>query len=307
MIGIVFSRDRALQLDGTLRSFYQHCQDPQGLALTVLYKATSERHVRQYACLTQEYSRRNVNFLAEQSFQEDLLRLLMPSFGRPGAGFRYWLSGWLGHWFGYPFRLFAQSGNVETVLFLVDDNIFVRSFHLQEVTAALASNPEVIGVSLRLGMNTSYCYPLDKPQANPSFIELNERLLGFRWIGADGDYGYPLEVSSSVYRLEDILPVLATVPFDNPNRLEGQLAKRAKRFRRKAPELVCFHQSVTFCNPVNRVQSVVENRVGVVQEYSSEGLAGMFEAGYRLDVEFYRGFIPNACHQEVKLVVNKEK
>jgi hypothetical protein len=135
---------------------------------------------------------------------------------------------------------------------------------------------------------------------------LSDRLLRFRWIGADGDFGYPLEVSSSAYRLEDLFPMLATVSFTNPNRLEGQLAKRAKKFRRKAPELLCFHQSVTFCNPVNRVQTVLDNRVGAVQEYSSEGLAEMFDAGYRLNVEYYRDFVPGSCHQEVKLAVIKE-
>ena len=33
---IIFSKDRALQLDGTIRSFYRHCCDPQNSFINIL-------------------------------------------------------------------------------------------------------------------------------------------------------------------------------------------------------------------------------------------------------------------------------
>jgi hypothetical protein len=49
------------------------------------------------------------------------------------------------------------------------------------------------------------------------------------------------------------------------------------------------------------------DRVGVSYrqqvKYSSERLAELFEKGYRIDVESYRGFVSNACHQERELTL----
>jgi hypothetical protein len=305
MIGIIFSRDRALQLDGVLRSFFLHCQDWEALNLSVLYKTTSALHARQYARLSEAFAPQHVRFISEQSFKRDLLQLLHIPAQDPWHRARYSLAVGLGRWLGYPFHLISLPPGNETVLFMVDDNIFVRSFRLNEISAALEGHANAAGFSLRLGTNTTYCYALDKPQALPEFDPLSDCIVRFRWAGAEGDFGYPLELSSSVYRLEHLLPLLAIIPYANPNELEKQLARRAKRFRRKVPNLLCFRQSVTFCNPVNRVQTVLDNRVGNIPEYSSQGLAEMFEAGYRLDVEAYQDFMPTSCHQEVELAIRK--
>ena len=305
MIGIVFSRDRAFQLDGLLRSFFLHCRDWETLKLCVLYKATSDLHTRQYADLRQAYAQHPVRFISEKTFKDDLLKLLDGSAQHPRKRALYSLEERLGRWFGYPFHLFTPPRGSETILFLVDDNIFVRPFELEEISAALTSQVNAVGFSLRLGTNTTHCYPLDKPQALPEFVPVRDRVVGFRWAGAEGDFGYPLEVSSSVYRLQELLPLLVMLPYANPNQLEEQLARRAKKFRRRAPLLACFRQSVTFCNPVNRVQTMLDNRVGSLREYSSEGLAEMFAAGYRLDVDAYHDFVPVSCHQEADVAVRK--
>jgi hypothetical protein len=64
---------------------------------------------------------------------------------------------------------------------------------------------------------------------------------------------------------------------------------------------MCFEQSVTFCNPVNIVQTLYPNRVGEHIYYSVEELLERFERGERIDIQAYNGFVPNACHQEVSL------
>lgn len=305
MIGIIFSRDRAFQLDGTLRSLLWHCQDTNVLELFILYKATSEKHMRQYEQLKKQYTAKNIRFLAERSFKEDILKLLFTPSLSLWEQSRTYLSGRLGEWFGHPFSVLMPFGRENTILFLVDDNIFVRAFRLAEVTAALDANSTVLGFSLRLGPNTSYCYPLDQQQTPPDFRPVNDHVLEYHWGGAEGDFGYPLEVSSSIYRIKELLPLLVIMPYTNPNQLEAQLARRAKKFRRKAPLLACFRQSVTFCNPVNRVQTVLNNRVGSNQEFSNENLANMFDADYRLDVDAYKDFVPVSCHQEVDLTFRK--
>jgi hypothetical protein len=191
------------------------------------------------------------------------------------------------------------------VLFLVDDNIFVQDFNLEEAVDVLKQTDQLVGFSLRLGQNTTYCYARNREQALPEFERRGNNIVQFKWGGADGDFAYPLEVSSSLYRWQDIMPLLMAVAFENPNVLEDRLAFYARNFKGKRPLLACYGQSVTFCNPINMVQSVMPNRTGESISYHAEELSSRFEQGQRIQVEAYSGFVPQSCHQEVELVFEK--
>jgi glycosyltransferase involved in cell wall biosynthesis len=52
---------------------------------------------------------------------------------------------------------------------------------------------------------------------------------------------------------------------------------------------------------MNIVQTVAPNRAGSDPGRSPEALADVFDAGRRIDVNAYRNFVPNACHEEVEL------
>jgi hypothetical protein len=56
---------------------------------------------------------------------------------------------------------------------------------------------------------------------------------------------------------------------------------------------------------VNKVQNVFDNRDSGIREYSAKDLAEIFKKGYKIDVEKYLDFIPNACHQERELYFKK--
>jgi len=268
-VSLIFSKNRALQLDGTIRSFLLHCKDPELSEIRVLYTTTTPLHAKQYRQLKKEY--RQYTFLkltSEKNFRSDVIALL--------ALFDY-------------------------VLFLTDDNILVRDFRLSDVIESLRKHPDTIGLSLRLGKNTIYCYPLDKEQSLPEFQSAGQDILKYNWTNAEYDFGYPLEVSSSLYRVEEILPFIAQLSFKNPNTLESLMAGQSAAFRNKMPYLLCFEQSVTFCAPVNMVQTMWTNRTSNKVEYSPENLAKLFDDGLRIDISAYNNFIPNACHQEVEL------
>lgn len=268
---VIFSKDRPLQLEGTLASFFLHCRDSERAKVHVLYRSSTSRFSSQYDILKRTYP--HVTFVQEENFRGQFLALL----------------------------------TTEKALFLVDDNIFTGDFWVADVCAALDAHPAALGFSLRLGVNTTYCYPLDKQQALPPFqpagvAQDRKRILSYLWHRASYDFGYPLEVSSSVYRVPDLLPLLHKISFNHPNSLEGELAANAASYAPSKPQLLCFEQSVTFCNPINKVQSVAaENRAGEFFGYSSEELLEIYERGDRLDVARYSGHIPNACHQEVPL------
>ncbi len=301
VLGLLFSRDRAMQLDATLRSFYTCCQDPDLLDLAVLYKATTLLHSKQYAGLQAAYPQ--VHFISQASFRHDVLDHLYQEPSGPLRFFRRLILS-LGHRLGAANRLLPFAGPIPYGLFLVDDNLFVRRFNLEPVLLSLQSDPSALGFSLRLGSNTTFCYPQNRTQSLPPLEAFHSdgEIFRFNWTRADGDFGYPLEVSSSIYRLAELLPVLDRLQFTNPNRMESYLSHKAPLFSTSRPWLLCFGQSVTFCDPINKIHTDYANRAGSDPTYTADHLAELYEQGYRIDVNAYLGFIPSGCHQEEKLV-----
>ena len=274
---LVFSKDRAMQLDAALGSFDRHVSvslDAQGVDRVVLYTTTSEMHASHYDTLQRQY--RNWRFVRQgASFQDDVRRIIKPS---------------------------------NHVLFAVDDAMFVRNFDLPAAIRVLDSTPGTIGVSLRLGRNITYCYPVDKtiPPVLLHTVETGPLngvgMLIYPWPGEAYDFAYPMEVSSSLYRTADLQPVLDRASFAHPNALESAMDAYKGVLAAQYPSLLCFEQSVAFCAPMNMVQTVVKNRSATSQGYSAEALAQRFEAGERIDVAKFADFVPRGCHQEVELL-----
>jgi glycosyltransferase involved in cell wall biosynthesis len=183
--------------------------------------------------------------------------------------------------------------------------MFVRGFSLQTVIEELESDDLAIGFSLRLGSNTSYCYTLNVEQDLPGFTTKRPGILAYRWPGASYDFGYPFDLSSSVYRSADIEPLLRRMSFNDPNTLEASLAAGAARSGQRRPGLLCFERSAAFCIPANMVQTVAKNRAGARPDESPEALAVVFERGDRIDLSRYDDFPNNSCHQDVPLYLRK--
>ncbi|MDR3590930.1 MAG: methyltransferase domain-containing protein [Negativicutes bacterium] len=264
---LVFSKDRAMQLDALLSSLLLHCREPQCLRVQVLFACSADRHRAQYRELASQYPQ--VSFLAETDFQAQVQEVLHQT---------------------------------EKILFLVDDSIFVRPFSARQLRELLDNQTQAAGVSLRLGRNTTYCYPLERFQPLPRFEDLGDGFLRYAWQQAEGDFGYPMEVSSSCYRAEDVLRVLGGSGFSNPNELEGAMAARVRLYLAHKQFLLCPEQSVAFSCPVNAVQTCCSNRHEPRQDFTAEFLADLFAHGRRVATEAYRDLVPNACHQPVELV-----
>jgi glycosyltransferase involved in cell wall biosynthesis len=265
---LLFSKDRALQCDGALRSLHEHGADVGECSIVVLFACSSELHARTYARLKEDWPQ--VCFVQETDFRAEVLRLIES-------------------------RTF--------VLFLVDDSIAVRPFSIAALCEALRRDSRALGVSLRLGRETRYCYSLSRPQRPPSFSITDDGLLRYRWEGADADYGYALEISSSLYRRGEVEEMLRNVPFENPTSLEDRLAEALPLMASSKPFLLCPETALVFSNPLNRVQQIAHNRSGLSPGNEVAALAALYEIGERIDAEAYSGFRPNACHQEVPLVL----
>ena len=266
-IAIFFSKDRALQLDACLRSFFTQCQDVKKSCQRVIYTCSSERYEKQYKILAKDY--KQVDFIRERSFRQDLIQAL--------ESFYF-------------------------VLFVVDDNIFLRPWLIGEVLEALQDYTQSIGFSLRLGKNTTYCYSNNAKQTLPEFERLDPHILKFNWTkDCEYDFNYPLEVSSSIYRTDDVLSIInQSLEIKNPNELEIVLDNSKSEFVQRHPELFCFETSVAFCNPANITQHNYLNRFKTEPSTSIYSLSKEFDLGYRIDLNPFIDFIPQACHQEVE-------
>jgi hypothetical protein len=293
-----------MQLDAALRSFLLHCRDAALFDLYVLYTTSTAPHTHQYAQLVADFQGYPfIHFVCERGFRRDVLGLLAAQLGLPAWQKRaYRAVLLLGRRFGFLGNWLLGKDLQNHILFLVDDNLFVADFNLSTACQTLVQNPDALGFSLRLGRNTVFSYMLDRPQALPEFTDVAPGILKFDWTRSEHDFAYPLEVSSSIYRITQVLPHLNRLWFSNPNWLESRFTACRSFYQRSHPFLLCFEQSVTFCAPINRVESRYQNRAGLEYSYSTQFLAEQYEIGKRIDIAAYNGFAPVGCHQEVELV-----
>jgi len=261
---LVFSYHRPMQCDACLKSLKYHTLDYNYLDTFVLYKSDDEEFDYAYGLSINENP--EVKFIKESEFKENIKNII---------------------------------SNYEYVIFLVDDNLFTHNFSVKEIEKLLKEYDKILGFSLRLGLNTHYSYPTAKEQVIPPHKVINKKILLWSWVNEELDFGYPIELSSSVYRIEDIYPILDNCNYHNPNELEYVMDFCKKYFQVTHPYMACYEKSVAFCAPVNRVNPNNGNRSGSKEEYSIENLLTKYENGVRIDVNKLVGFIPNACHQEI--------
>jgi hypothetical protein len=252
---IVFSRDRAMQLDAFLRSVDMHVPELFG-ELVVLYRATDEAFAAGYERLRAE--RPGVTWVAESSFRDDLLAL---------------------RW------------EERFLVFHTDDDVYFHSvgpFELRD---------DEVCFTLRLGLNTTYCYPLDVDEQLRD-AQLSDDRVSWDW-GAQGPgaYSYPLALNAHVFRAVEAQDWLGRVEYANPNELEAALQALASEIR---PRMASFAQSTVVSIPANLVNETYANRNAGL--YDVAELNERFLAGERIDVSSMSFDGIEACHAEIPYV-----
>jgi len=263
-VTVYFSKDRPMQLDLVLTTNQKNCLEWENQEEVVLYKTSNQRFEDAYSKVMADHP--SVRFLKETNFKKDLVKLLKDK---------------------------------EFVLFVVDDTIFLKKYSLDTAALLLDTIKNALGYSLRLGKNTDYCYPMRRPNFIPPLQVYSQNICQYDWTKVHtGDFGYPLEVSSSIYRVGDLLHLLKTSDYGSPNSLEWQLSLSLQKFRH-LNMLLCCETSVAFANPVNKVQEENNNRFGGNPAYSQETLLELYEKGGTINPETFYEFVPNGCHQEM--------
>jgi hypothetical protein len=262
------SFDRPLQLEGLLHCLQLYCGDVGSAKVKVLYRVSDKKFQEAYIKLANEYSRYGVSFIKEHDFRNDLI---------------------------------VEALDSDYVLFLVDDTLFTDKFYLADARYLLEDNENLLAFSYRLGNNITYCYPMRCSQRRPAFFPLGDGFYQSNWNFGQYDWGYPYDISSTMYRTDDIRYIAEKITFQNPNQFEAVLDAVKTVVHQDKKFIGCYPTSIAFANAVNKVQSVApNNRAGTNIENSPSKLLTRFAKGDRINVEEFYKFIPDACHQEVE-------
>jgi hypothetical protein len=282
---IIFSMDRALQLEGLLRSYYEYVCRPG--AIHILYRTSSAAHQRAYEEVLALYRDRDLSATRQvdrSTFRAQLLEVL-------------------------------ASVRANKVFFLVDDDLFVERLDLADF-ASLDTRFYV--PSLRMGENLSRSYtqqreqqlpvlspffPTDRvvPSASvPLVADHPEPMLSWSWSEGELDWAYPVSVDGHLYTTQEIRVLAELTAFDSPNTFESNLQRYARLFMHRRG--VCFQKSRLVNIPWNRVQSDIANIHGNVD---AEKLLQFWNEGMRLDVGSFFGIRNVSAHQEFPLRLSR--
>lgn len=273
---IIFSKDRAAQLDACLRSFLACCTDDKSLLnISVLYKASTSEYAEGYDLCKANPDFAQIDWRLQRhdlSFKKDLL------------------------------LIFRGKENVPLTMFLVDDIIFKDAFSFFDPEiVSLLDTQLLLACSLRLDTGITQCYATSSPSPLPSFTK--NRV--WQWYGASGDWGYPYSVDGNVYRTNDMLRKMNASEFLNPNQFEAVMNfTNSSTIGLGTPEkpsyMICYEQSKLVNIPANRVQDEYKNRVGNIM--SAEAMNAQFLLGKRISLKTVSGLENETVHVEVPIV-----
>ncbi len=259
--GLVFSRDRPMQLEALIDSYFECASD--AARLCILYKTSSSLYDSAYKFVMKRHASRPISWIAEMCFCDDLMQLL-------------------------------ASLNNGRVFFLVDDVMFVRGFNLLDFVRLSHSGTVP---SMRLGVNINWSYTDNKYIGSPALRRIGTTSF-FRWNQwcGRGEWAYPFSVDGNIYSAREILELASRLHFNSPNSFEAQMNRY--RWALRARHGVCAEYPVLINIPANRVQDEIHNRSGSA---SVAEMARALLDGYLIDWRAYLGTRVSATHCELML------
>jgi hypothetical protein len=266
MLNIIFSKDRACQLELLLRSIKDHHKDYQEDIFVCLCKASDSSYLEGYKKILSYHSDKQFILVNESNFRNDLLNIL-------------------------------KSFQSEYLTFFTDDDVFINDFTYNSTPFKMFEKyTNIICLSLRLSPFINYCYTQKRNAPQPPFQEHNNaRIWNWKELKIDTDWNYPMSVDGHIFRTNEIINKILNGNYKAPNSFEGYLSGVPN----DAPEMVCFDKSIIVNVPANRVNTEAANHSGEKYYFSSLELNNKFLQGFRIKTDNIYGIIPNAPHFEL--------
>ena len=260
---MIFSKDRPAQLELLLRSMKKYFVEWNKVKTSILYKYSNEDYCRGYE-KTKLYHHEFLYVLEEHGkFKEQTISLINP--------------------------------DNQATMFMVDDLVFKNYFMLRSTPIRkFLTDTNILCVAIRMCPRINYCYTEKRNTPPPKFSD------DLIWFWKDpllkGDWSYPMSLDANLFRTEDILPLLKSLSYENPNTLEGTLASHPI----DKPYMICYKDSIVFNIPVNKVQTANGNHCGNIP---ADYLNKEFFKYRHISISNLEFFKNTACHQEVPLIM----
>jgi len=260
---LIFSRDRACQLDLLLRSIRDNFKDIK--AVYVLAKGTTLEYWQGYWKVS-DYIQKPPRVLIRNE-GDDFRKMTLQSIRTDCI---------------YPY----------TIIFS-DDDVVIRPVDLDILRHY---KDDVNAITLRMGKHITYCYAKDVYMDLPTFVEQDKYMLwNWQQYRRDLDWGYPMSMAGNIWRTEPLKELWNKIDFTAPNWIEGYMVGHAPRDK---PYTVSFKEQHVYNVANNLVQTVCKNRHS--GKYPVEELNQKFLDGYRISTETLYGKTFNSANGEAE-------
>lgn len=181
---LIFSKDRACQLDLLLRSMIDNFK--VSYAATIIYTYTSDFYKDGYGILMREYP--DFRFVREISFKADVLRSL--------------------------------KGDFKYLTTLCDDCVVYKRLERTKEFDVFDANVNILALNYRLGPNLRVIYQGDMETPLPRFTKDHV----WNWQKAKTrEWKYSMALAGQFYRMADMVDYLPRLNFDCPTYIETRM------------------------------------------------------------------------------------
>lgn len=244
---IVFSRNRALQLEALLRSIEKYRNSSFDV---IIQYSCSSAHRNSYDELIEQFkSYIHFTFVEEKTFSLTLKEII-------------------------------KSIKTHYLFFLVDDQVFVSPFDIEEILATMTKKSIF---SLRLGRSITD-FGIFERKLEPQY-SIKGNFLEWSWkLNKDQkDWGYQFSVDGTVYNSIDVLRGVMSIPFKAPNSFEDNM--NSVCVFRTDNKGISYLQPVVINLIINASRQEKEYEHFESGEYSTDDMLKLWCSGKRFSLE----------------------
>jgi hypothetical protein len=263
--GLVFSKDRPIQLHALLSTYFKLVAN--AAPISIIYMASTKKIETYYNELEAEFLTYPVRFIKEEIFYNQVIE-------------------WL------------EIQDADRIFFLTDDALFLEEMDIND---CLVFEPIDDIFCFRYGYDLDYSFAFDKSQELPSIktIKLgnSETFLKWKWNEKSDspDWVYPISVDGNIFYRLEILSICRNISFKSPNSLESSMQDFVNFFLIRYG--ISYPKARVINVPCNIVQNEFANRSTGL--FTIPELLKFWHDGKRIRVEeFYKLQAKEAMHKK---------
>ena len=269
---IIFSKDRACQLDLLLRSIQKNW-DFENIDISILYTSSNDKYNISYNTLFDKYN--DIDFIKEDNFYNQLCNMVK----------------------------YSQS---EVIGIFTDDCIMFRKPEISCIQLQNIFTNNILFFSLRLGQNTivqDYVkQTLQTPLHYNGFDQINENVICWnRNLHTKySNYNYMFSLDGTFYHKNWLIDAFVGKTFEIPRALEYQMVIDKELERKSSNKVMSLNKSCVIVNSINAVQSH-GIPCGFKYSYSPEELNTKFLEGFQISLDTFQDIEVNSTHGEIEI------